>query len=155
MSASLKKRGPGLAKIAGHLSHRLGHEQPVVAVGVLGSTSARGDGKIDNVGLAVVHEYGLGAPERSFLRSTFDARKEDWYHLAGRLLGKVTRGLIPLDQALGLIGLRAQADIRKRIVDGIPPPNALSTIKAKGSSTPLIDTDRLLGSISFEVRSKK
>lgn len=50
------------------------------------------------------------------------------------------------------VGLWAQGSIQQRISDGIPPPNAESTIRRKGSSTPLIDTGQLRTSIKYRVK---
>jgi hypothetical protein len=44
----------------------------------------------------------------------------------------------------------AQNDVRKAIRDLDSPPNAESTIKAKGSSNPLIDTGQMINSIRWE-----
>ena len=48
------------------------------------------------------------------------------------------------------IGMKLENAIRIKILSNVPPPNALSTIKAKGSSHTLIDTGELLESISHE-----
>lgn len=126
-----------------------------VVTGILGSTAARPGEEIDNVGLGVVHEFGLGVPERSFLRSTFDKQKDHWYRLTHRLLRATSRGKLELETAMRLIGEQMKADVKKSITSGagVPPPNAPSTIARKGSSRPLVDSARLVGSIDYEVRS--
>lgn len=49
------------------------------------------------------------------------------------------------------IGMKLENQIRIKILSNIPPPNASSTIKSKGSSYTLIDTGEMLESVSHEV----
>lgn len=110
-----------------------------------------------------VHEFGatitmpngrvIDIPERSFIRATIDENREQLQRtatLAGRavLLGKLDNA-----RSLALIGEQAVGLMKKRISDGIPPPNAPITIARKGSSTPLIDKGQLRGSITYEVHA--
>lgn len=98
--------------------------------------------------LGAIHEFGLGVPERSFLRSFRDQRADD--------IGKVFLLLVQrrgVSQAVWeLLGQWCVGEIQKRIAAGTPPPNAPSTIARKGSSTPLIDTGQLRSSITYAVR---
>jgi hypothetical protein len=113
--------------------------------------------------MAGVHEYGMvintenatiHIPQRSFIRSTV-AQNADYKHLVSGLFIKVLQGAFTGDQslkmALSILGAKVKGDIQQAIAKGIKPKNAASTIKAKGSSTPLIDTGRLRGSITYEV----
>ena len=59
------------------------------------------------------------------------------------------------DRKLKLIGLEQEAETKKTLTDLRTPPNAPSTIKAKGSSNPLIDTGELRSKISSTVVPKK
>lgn len=49
------------------------------------------------------------------------------------------------------IGMKLENSIRIKILSNIPPPNASSTTKSKGSSHTLIDTGEMLESVSHEV----
>mgnify|MGYP001436983470 CR=1 FL=1 len=49
------------------------------------------------------------------------------------------------------VGMKIENAIRLKILSNIPPPNATSTIKAKGSSHTLIDTGEMLDFVSHEV----
>jgi hypothetical protein len=102
--------------------------------------------------IALVHEYGLGdVPERSFLRAWVDENKTE---IQARLK-KETEGVIfgqhTADEAMNRFGLWAVGEIKKRIVAGISPPLDPATIKAKGSSTPLVDTGQLISSITHAI----
>jgi hypothetical protein len=49
------------------------------------------------------------------------------------------------------VGMKLENNIRIKILSNIPPPNASSTIRSKGSSHTLIDTGEMLESVSHEV----
>ncbi len=95
---------------------------------------------------------GVHVPERSFIRSTVDAKKNgEWRIAAEELRKEMIEGRMTTDRALGLMGLRIKKDIQEKIRSQVPPPNAASTIAAKGSDHPLINTGQLLNGIDFEV----
>lgn len=52
------------------------------------------------------------------------------------------------------IGMNLENKIREKILSNVPPENAPSTIKAKGSSATLIDDGTLLSSISHTVKKE-
>lgn len=134
-------------------------------VGILQSKGgdAERDG-ITMIELAAIHEFGspnAGIPERSFLRSTFRVHKRrELQALIVRLAGQVTAGKLTAKRALGILGQWGAAAVKETIRSkqtmGITDPGARqellqSTIDRKKSSTPLIDTGRLLNTISYEV----
>lgn len=154
-------------------------EAPFVKVGVLGRNDSRGPAKrvgaktelvvtkhgatwrapraeasdvVGNVELAVIHEFGLGVPRRSFLRGTMARLGPDWTVLLERLARLLVAGKIDVSKALTILGLRAANDVKATIQQstGLAPLDP-ATIRAKGSSKPLIDTGRLLGSVDFEI----
>lgn len=122
-------------------------------VGILdkGNDAAKGGDGQTVADVATRNEFGLGVPERSFIRGWYDEALEqnraDWTKLHRQAI----RGDISEAQAMGRLGVKFVGDIQKRIVAGIEPANAASTIKAKGSSTPLVDTGQLKSSVTFEV----
>ena len=130
--------------------------RPVVRIGVLGAGGeARDD--LTQAELAAIHEFGApraNVPERSFLRATADAKRLEWLALLERTLRLVTAGRLELEAALGIVGQKAVADVVARIRRGagIPPPLQPETIRRKGSDRPLVDTGRLVQSISYEIR---
>lgn len=102
--------------------------------------------------IAAKNEFGIGVPERSFLRSTWDLQRDRYEDYAARGLQReivdVARTNVPINTdtsvTLKRLALRMEGDIKRRIGRReIPPPNAPSTIARKGSSTPLIDTGHL------------
>lgn len=126
-----------------------------VKAGVLGDGKPRDDG-LSNVDLAMIHEFGApkaGIPERSFIRSSFDMGRASYVSMLAKLLRQVYEGRKSIEQALGVVGLQMATDMKAAITAGagIPPPLKEATIKAKGSSRPLVDSGQLLGSISWQV----
>jgi hypothetical protein len=101
---------------------------------------------------ATYNEFGMGVPERSFLRSTVDVNEKRYVQQLADACGKVIDGSASVQSALGVVGLGAARDVQQTIRDLADPPNAPSTVRQKGSSSPLIDTGRLRASIDHEVR---
>lgn len=138
--------------------------RPDVVAGVIGAPAGavhKDSNKGENVAtIGAKNEFGIGVPERSFLRSTFDANKGAYEkYVANGLQRELMRGAqarqeVTPDTSVTLkrISLKLEGDIKKRIAAQIPPPNAPSTIKQKGSSTPLIDKGQLRAAISAEMR---
>jgi hypothetical protein len=133
-------------------------DRPQIAVGVLASDAGKSEGATTVLDIATWNEFGTKdskgerIPARSFIRGWFDENRAQAQKRLKGLLQKVIKGDLTEDQALEQFGLWAQAGIQQRMAQGIPPPNAESTVKQKGSSTPLIDTGVLRSSVSFEIR---
>lgn len=104
--------------------------------------------------VAIVHEFGGGhVPARSFIRATVDERKSDILKLQRAVLLRVVDGSLTEAQGLAQIGAAVAAMVQARIVAGIDPPLAPSTIARKKSSKPLIHTGQLRSAITFAVVS--
>lgn len=98
--------------------------------------------------VGAVHEFGSPSrniPQRSFLRSTVETGRRKYKGLFRKLAKKIVDGKITKTQALGLIGLQVQTDVRQKITD-IKSPELKSR-----EGNPLIDTGHLRQSITFEV----
>lgn len=131
-----------------------------VKVGVLSS----GKGAVEHPGsdltvaeIAAILEFGTEdghIPARPALRSTFDAQREELVKLGAKLIDKVLDGKMDTRTALNVLGAKLAAETKKTITtgDGVPPPNAPSTIAAKGSSRPWVDTGRTVGAITWQVQ---
>ena len=137
-------------------------ERPYVVAGIRGQAGAqtyqdeagKGDA-ISLVEVGAVHEFGSRdgrIPERSYMRSTFDARRDDYERGLRKALKHVVAGETDIDTELGRLGLVVAGDIQETIATLTDPPLAEYTIKKKGSSKPLIETGRLKQSIDHEVR---
>lgn len=135
----------------------LGTEDSDVLVGILaedGATIEEGE-SLNLAGIAAVNEFGSEdghTPERSYLRSTVDEKRTDYGARLQKIVESHVDGKEHLDDGLAKLGAVAVRDVQTKIRTLRTPPNAESTVEAKGSSNPLIDTGRLRQSIHFEVR---
>lgn len=128
--------------------------QPFVKIGVLGTDEKSEDGEVTVVEYATYNEFGTAdIPERSFIRSTMDERKRRIFGKAFKLQGDIVLGKMTIDKALAIMGTLIKGNIIQKITNLRSPANADSTVQAKGSSNPLIDSGRLKQSIDYEVES--
>lgn len=125
-----------------------GHELVISDEGISGES-------LDLAAIAEVNEFGSSdghVPERSFLRSTIDQHRVQYGLLLEQAVERMIDGAAP-EVAYGRVGLAAVADVQRTIRSRVPPPNAPSTIKRKGSDVPLIDTGRLIQSIDYTIEA--
>lgn len=151
MPGSVSDKDNGFAA----LFKRLGQTKPVVlTVGIQAEEASNpdGSGKTTIGEIATINEFGIGVPERSFIRAWADENEPKNLEVLRKIGESVVTGKGPTpDQGLNQAGLRFVGDIQARISAGIGPPNAASTIARKGSSVPLIDTGQLRSSIRHKV----
>lgn len=125
-----------------------------IAVGLLEPTNARSDSSIPNAYLGSIHEFGLGVPERSFLRRTFDEKQESYFQSMKIRAGMILAGRLDPETTLDKLGVKVKDDIQATIQAGVPPALAEATVARKGSSKTLIDSGQLVQAITFEQRSE-
>lgn len=143
----VRDRDRGWKKLRSMLRDR---KAEYVDVGVMSEHDMRSD-DVGNLMLALVHEFGLGVPERSFIRDTIDQNTSKYISFIKALAGQVVIGRISKKTALTLLGAKVEADMKKLIRSGIEPALDPVTVARKGSSTPLIDTGQLVSSLDYEV----
>lgn len=127
---------------------------PKVSVGIHeadGQHEAEGGSGLRVIDVAQIHEFGLGVPERSFIRAWFDENEDKAKEAMRRLLVSVVKGERKPEQAVELFAQWVVGQMQARIAKGISPPLATSTVLRKGSSVPLIHTGQLRSSISYEI----
>lgn len=98
--------------------------------------------------VANIQEFGtLEIPARPFFRTAISKNQGKWLGIFKNQF------LVNQDFNLSLnqVGEVARGDIIASIMKTNTPPNAEATIKAKGSSKPLIDTGFMRGSVTFKV----
>jgi phage gpG-like protein len=140
------------------IMRELGATQKYVAVGVLGSKGQE-QHKGDKLGTTVAevatwNHFGTSTiPARPFLTIALARQRGEIDKLRGRIAQGVISGKLTIDRGLGLLGAFLVGAVKQEIAAGMPPENAPSTVAAKGSSTPLINTGQLRGSITFEIRN--
>jgi hypothetical protein len=109
--------------------------------------------------IARFHEFGVspfqlpsgavhpGIPQRSFIRAWFDENQDFIAATLRSQMQQVIAGKLTAETASARIALAFEGSVKQRIARGIPPPNAPSTIAAKGSSTPLIRYGQLRNAV--------
>ena len=103
--------------------------------------------------VAFWNEFGHGgespSPPRPFFRTMIAKESPSW---PGKMehLAKSTK----FDGAavLKLIGEDIAGALQESIANFTDPPNAPSTVKAKGFNKPLVDTGQMLRAVSYEVK---
>lgn len=121
-----------------------------ITVGVHASEDSRQGDETTNALVASVHEFGSDTvPQRSFLRSTIDSRRNDINEVIRKTHARMVDGKLTAKGGAGIIALWVENAVKATIRRGGEdwPPLAPSTIAAKGSSRPLIDTAQLIASI--------
>jgi hypothetical protein len=128
-----------------------------VRVGVFGTNAAiavKGKELLSMGQLATWLEHGTERmPARFWLSGYMRQNESRIKEMLRRGAEEVAKGRMTQERVLNLIGLKVVGEIKERIANGLPPPNAASTIKRKGSSTPLIDTEQFRSNIAHGVDS--
>ena len=154
------------------VSEVFGTRQAFVKVGVFGNEGETphksDDGAAQTltlVALAKIHEFGLGVPQRSFVRAYVDANVDRIQRMLFVLMQGAIRNALrngtPITDAdrtriLSLVGIKMVGEMQERISAGISPALAESTLRKKTvggkvGTTPLIETGQLRSSIGFAV----
>lgn len=104
--------------------------------------------------VAFFNEYGTEKiPPRSFIRSTFDQKKDSWNSLMEKLVDKILFEKMEVRTALELLAETIKGDIKEKIIEWSQNDhNAPATIAHKGFDSPLIATRQLLNAVDWEVK---
>lgn len=147
MASGFTDRDQGYAALVSALEE-IGNSDAAVFVGLPAESA-----DAETIIAAASNEFGTERiPERSFLRSTVDENAGAYMLDLAEAIVSVAEGKgSNLTTVLKKTGQRVSDDVKKKIVALDTPANAESTISQKGSDNPLIDTGRLLQSITYKV----
>lgn len=133
-----------------------------VRVGVLRGTTAEGYSLVE---LMAVHEFGTKdghIPERAPIRRTFAVKQSELAALLAKLAAGVLAGKMTMRTALDLLGSWGATEVKNTISEHMVVPESTEATNAaknrragKPASAPtttLVDTGRLLGAITWEVK---
>lgn len=164
VSVTITERDRGWKRLTA-LAEALQKRSAYAKVGVLdnGGLGSQMRGALTQAMIALVLEYGSQdkrIPARSFVGSTFERVRPELASMAAILVRKIYEGTMTVEPALGLLALKLSSEIKKSVTvgDEIPPPNAASTLNkklgltrkgAKGMARTLMDTGRMVASITF------
>lgn len=102
--------------------------------------------------IAAANEFGTKRiPARPFMSTSFDENRSRIEKLIQIQYQKVKDGKQKAENALIGVGVVVVGMIQQKIRAILSPPNAPSTIKAKGSSKPLIDFGQMIQSVREKV----
>jgi hypothetical protein len=110
--------------------------------------------------IAAIQEFGttragrgnsVTIPSRPFMKNALDTNKKKLGILQGKLSTEILEGKRSVQNGLEIIGEFMVGNIKRAINDMTDPPNAESSIKAKGSSHPLIDSGQMKNSVTYIV----
>lgn len=113
----------------------------------------KGKADADVVSIAIWNHFGTsrGIPARPFITlAMFKSRREIRDALRKIAKNTVDTGA-PIAAQLPKLGVFGVGKIQDQIASNMPPANAPSTIRQKGSSRTLIDSGRMRQSVTWEV----
>lgn len=90
-------------------------------------------------------------PERSFVRSTFDEKNDEWMDFLERQIEKLCDLEIDAQTVFNRLGAKIAGDIQEKIRDIRTPKNSPITVQNKGSDNPLIDTGGLRNHVTWKL----
>lgn len=124
-----------------------------VCVGYQHGQASEDDGT-DICDVAAWNELGtVNMPSRPFMRKSVDENLEKINGFMQSKKEDILNGATA-EQVLKEIGIFQKDLIQEKITEGSFVPNAASTVAAKGSSKPLIDTGRMRQSVNYVIRKK-
>lgn len=140
-----------------------------VQVGIFAAKTSRPDGDMTNADIGAINEYGVpfafklghsqGIPARSWLRMPINLKGKEIFSKAAKKAGELVSASSKavagrVDLFYRRIGIAAEVAIHQAFRSqgfGTWAPNAASTIKRKGSASPLIDHRELERSVASRV----
>lgn len=96
----------------------------------------------------------VNIPARPFMRFTLDHYQKDWQELLNDCVFKVLLEQMTPEDVYKTLGERMVSDMQRTLKEFSNPRNAPLTEERKGFNNPLIDTKKLLNSISWFVVKK-
>lgn len=137
-----------MSKLTDMLNKYRRTESVALRVGILDKKTYPDGELVAQVG--VDNEYGVperNVPARPFFRTAIENNRAD---LPGKVASLMRQH--DVETALRLVGEHLSDDLQESVMTWEEPPNAPSTIKAKGYNAPLRGPDRLLrNSFSYEI----
>lgn len=125
-----------------------------IKVGLMGNDEVNGVSVVD---YAVYNEFGTRTIwERPFMRKTYDDNIELATKYIEFMAGQMLDGKMKPTRIVNDVGLWYSNKIKATIRDAKnwAVPNSPITVKMKGSTSPLIDTGRMVGAVNYEVNKE-
>ena len=124
-----------------------------VRIGFQRGQASESDGT-DICDIAAWNELGtVNMPSRPFMRKSVNENEGKIKSFVKSMKHDLVSGASG-EQILKKIGIFQKDLIQEKITEGEFAPNAVSTVKKKGSSKPLIDTGRMRQSVNYVIKEK-
>lgn len=108
--------------------------------------------EVDMAQIAMFNELGTStSPPRPFLRMTVDENQPKINAMCEQQAKNIAKGGTA-EQSLKELGAFGVSLVQEKIGNGTFTPNKPSTIKAKGSAKPLIDTAQMRQSVHYVIK---
>jgi hypothetical protein len=131
-------------------------KKPLLKVGIFGEKGdePHEDSDLTVLAVATFHEFGLGVPQRSFIRAWCDSHESEVLARLREDSERAIVGELTWEQVLNRLGLFIVGGIQEFISAGIDPPLAESTLRRKTvngriGNVPLINKGQLRSSITY------
>ncbi|GAY74275.1 hypothetical protein [Lentilactobacillus kosonis] len=111
---------------------------------------ARNNGE-DDIEVLFILRHSVTIPKRPFIRFTYDQHIDEWTKLMRDWTFEVLMGRLTVDEALAKLGKQAVDDMKRTIKEFKNPRNAPLTVANKGFDDPLIDTGKMMNSITWHI----
>lgn len=153
--STLKKSGIG---VIGFKQRVEDLKKKEVYVGIQAAQTTRPKGRINNASLLFIHENSerTWLPQRKILVPGIETKKA----VIAPLLMDAAKAVLAgkpesAEKYLDLAGTAGANAVKRYVDDKVNlAPNARSTVKRKGSDTPLVNTGAMLRSVTYVVRKK-
>ncbi len=101
--------------------------------------------------LGVTGPHKIKIPPRPWLTPGVESGNDEYL----KIITDAAEKQEPLSRALKRVGVVAEAKVKVYMTQLKSPPNALSTVKKKGSSNPLIDSGQLRASVTSKIVNRE
>lgn len=106
--------------------------------------------------LGEIHEYGIGVPERSFVRATIDAQTPQLFAMIREGTTAIAKGRATPAIVLNRVGAHIAGLIQAAMSEGIPPALSAAYLARKlrkypGAETPLIASGQMRQAVTWKL----
>lgn len=131
----------------GELKPMFSRKNGISKVWALGKENGK-DGELEPY---FILKKSVNIPERSFIRSTFDEKNDEWMDFLEKQIEKLCEFEIDARTVFQRLGAKIVGDIQEKIRDIRTPKNSPLTIENKGFDNPLIHTGSLRRHVTWKL----
>lgn len=147
----IKEKDMGFKRITKEIHELKGHS---IKIGIWDEGGGEGNKKASVLEYAMFNEFGTSRiPARPFMQTTYDNHADEVKKFTELMVDKIINNSATTERTLKVIGEFYQMKVQQTIREAKnwAAPNDPKTVELKGSSSPLIDTGRLIGAVRYEI----